>query len=128
MKFHYFFKHIDSSEALMEHADEKLLRVCRFLLKDGKGEVYFSKSKLDWKIDITIRSAHGHFAARAKAENLYMAVDMAADKLEKQLLKRKTKVQHHKNYEKSREGRLELLNESLEMDGRPFQGLFKKAA
>ncbi|MGE3760052.1 MAG: ribosome-associated translation inhibitor RaiA, partial [Pseudobdellovibrionaceae bacterium] len=124
MKFHYYFKHIDTSEALTDYANERLLRVCRFLLKDGKGEVYFSKGKaspgkqstLEWKVDLTINSAEGKFAAHAKAESLYMALDMVADKLERQLLKRKNRVQHHKNYSKSRQGKLARVTDSLEWD------------
>jgi putative sigma-54 modulation protein len=127
MKFHYFFKNTDTSEALIEFANEGLLRVCRFLLKDGKGDVYLSKSKLEWKVDVTINSAEGKFAAQAKSENVYAAMDMIFDKLERQFVKKKKRIQLHKNFEKSRQGRLELLNAELEMNFNPH-GSHKKAS
>lgn len=116
MQHKHHFKHIDVSESLQNYIEDLVGKQSRFLLKDAVCNFYYSKSKHhhECNVEIVVQNGNGHFKASAEAETFYLAADKAADKLSKQFKKTKEKLQHHKDFSKSREGRLELLNERLE--------------
>lgn len=107
MKLNYTFKHIDSSESLVNYTDERMTDVSRFLLKEGYGTVYFSKQKSEFCVEISVNTPEKYFKASAYGQDVYAAVDSAAEKLEKQFLKVSKQVKNHKKPELSKEGRVE---------------------
>ncbi|MBY0453188.1 MAG: HPF/RaiA family ribosome-associated protein, partial [Bdellovibrionaceae bacterium] len=54
------------------------------------------------------------FKATASAPDIYVAVDLMADKLEKQFLKIKEIYVDHKKFEASKEGKLRDTNSQME--------------
>ena len=114
---HHFIQ-IDSSQALEIHCEELLEKQSKYLLKEAICNFFYSKSKHHHQchVEINVQNGNGYFKASAEAENLYLAADIAADKLCKQFKKMKEKLQHHKDYFKSREGQLEQLNDRMEYD------------
>jgi ribosomal subunit interface protein len=121
MQWKHTFKHVHVSDSLKTYAEEVFGKESRFLLKDSQWQIFYSKGKhADCCVDVTVQNGNGHFKASAHSDSLYAAVDEAAEKLSKQFQKKKEKLQHHKDPSKSREGRLERLNERLEYDNTPF--------
>jgi putative sigma-54 modulation protein len=117
MNWKHTFKHVDSSEALKEYAENLFEKVGHLLLKDSQWQIFYSKGKHhDCCVDITVQNGTGYFKATAHSDSFYLAVDDAAEKLSKQFQKKKEKLQHHKDYKRSKEGRFERLNERLEYD------------
>lgn len=116
MKFHFTYRHVDVSQALSTYAEEQFSRVGRLLLKESRWQVYFSMGRYDYHVEVSVNGAWGHFKASAKADDFYVAVDMCADKLEKQFHRRKEVLQTHKSPERSRHGQLEHVNEQLEFN------------
>lgn len=123
MKLNFTFKHLDRSEALEAYTSEKLDHVSRFLLKDGMGTVCFSKKNHEFELQVSVNTRARYFRAEAYNNDPYQAVDEACEKLERQFLKIKSTVQHHKSKEKSKRGRLNQLTDRLELKTR-----FRKAA
>lgn len=124
MKSNYTFKHLDHSESLVQYASQKLDEVGKFLLKEGQCNVYFSKEQHKFNVEVSINSKQKFFKASGSATDIYVAVDLMADKLEKQFLKIKEIYLDHKKFELSKEGRLNNeVNSQLE-----FQPLGKKSA
>lgn len=119
MKLNYTFKHLDHSDALVEYTTGKMDEVGKFLLKEGYGNVYFSKTKNEFCVELTVNTHEKYFKATCYNMDVYTAVDSAVDKLEKQFLKVRKIMQHHKKPELSREGRIEQLNDRLEMVAKP---------
>lgn len=111
-KFNY--RKVDPSESLEAYTLENLEGVARFLLKEGRWTVEISKSKGQPKVQIRVKSPWGFFSAEGRSQDYYTAVDQASQKLVTQIKKRKNQLQYHKRPEKSRFGRLNQLNESLE--------------
>ena len=118
IKLNYTFKHLDHSEALVQYTEGKMEEISKFLLKEGYGNIYFSKTKNEFCIEATVNTREKYFKATSYNMDAYTAVDLVVEKLEKQFLKTRKIVQHHKKPELSREGRLEQLNASLEADGK----------
>lgn len=115
MKFQYTFQKMPISDFVVKAAEEKIGHTTRYLLKDGNGHIYFNKKGHLFTVQVSIRaSGEGYFKATAESENLYSAIDIVCDKLEKQFVKKKDKLQKHKKFNFSREGKLQILNDSLE--------------
>ena len=122
MKSNYTFKHLDYSDSLVSYTTEKLNEIGHFLLKDGRSAVYFFKSNHEFVVEISINTKQKFFKATASATDVYVAVDLMADKLEKQFLKVKEIYQDHKKFDLSKEGKLQDINAQME-----FLPKFKKA-
>lgn len=122
MKSNFTFKHLDYSESLVNYTNMKLDEIGQFLLKDGRSNVYYSKNQNDFTVEISINSKQKFFKATASAPDAYVAVDLMADKLEKQFLKIKEIYVDHKKYDLSKEGKLRDYNNQFE-----FQPKSKKA-
>ncbi len=124
MKSNYTFKHLDHSESLVNYADQKLNEVGKFLLKEGRCNVYFWKDQHEFRVEVSINSKQKFFKASGQATDIYVAVDLMADKLEKQFLKIKEIYLDHKKFELSKEGRLNTeVNDQFEL-----QPKWKKSA
>ncbi len=121
MKSSYKFKHLDYSESLVTYTHEKLDQIGQFLLKDGRSSVFYSKSHHEYVVEISMNTKQKFFKATASASDPYVAVDMMADKLEKQFLKVKEIYQNHKKYELTKESKLKEINSQME-----YQPKYKK--
>ena len=89
------FKHIDRSEALQVYTTEKCEKLKKYF--DGKVHVTWNFS-----VERQDRIAHCHlvgnnmdYFGEAKTEDFHSAVDLALDKIEKQLKKHKEIVKDH---------------------------------
>lgn len=122
MKSNFTFKHLDYSESLVHYTNTKLDEIGQFLLKDGRCNVYYSKNQHDFVVEVSVGTRQRYFKATAAASDIYVAVDLMADKLEKQFLKVKEIYLGHKKFDLSKEGRLRDYNGQFE-----FQPKWKKA-
>lgn len=122
MKSQYTFKHLDHSDSLVNYTNEKLNEIGQYLLKDGKSHVLYSKSQHEFVVEVSIHTREKFFKAKATAPDVYVAVDMMVDKLEKQFLKVKEIYMRHKKFELSKEGKLHNFNDQFE-----YQPKWKKA-
>jgi putative sigma-54 modulation protein len=91
------FINLDSSDALKAYAFEKLDRFDKFLQNPAKANVVLTVEKFRHICEISI-SADG-FAINAHEEtaDMYSAIDMALDKIEKQIKKNKKKSKKHRS-------------------------------
>lgn len=118
MKLNYTFKHLDYSNSLVEYTEEKMGEIGKFLLKEGYGNVYYSKTKNEFCVEVTVNTREKYFKATSYNMDAYSAVDLVVEKLEKQFLKTRKIVQHHKKPELSREGKIDQLNSRLEFEAK----------
>lgn len=113
MKFQFKFKGIEHSPSLCEHVREKFEKLEKFEIKPTQVNITFSAVKYEKKADIYVKGLQKSFRASAQAESYYDALDMVAKKIEKQMSKEKSKIQHHKSFERSHEAR---LDEAIELE------------
>ena len=121
MKSNYTFKHLDYSKSLVDYTNEKLNEIGQFLLKDGRSTIYFSKNHHEYVVEISMNTKQKFFKATASATDIYVAVDLMSDKLEKQFLKVKEIYQNHKKFDLSKEAKFQDVNNQME-----YQPKFKK--
>jgi putative sigma-54 modulation protein len=96
MKSQYSFKHLDYSESLVQYSENRLDEVGKFLLKDGECHVYYWKENHLFYAEVTVNTRQKFFKAVAHSDDVYNAIDLVCDKLERQFLKVKEIYTSHK--------------------------------
>jgi len=79
------FRHVDPSDAIKAHAEEKVQKLQRFLRQPMSARITLSLEKLEQGAEIRISSGGEHLEAHEVCEDMYMAIDRAVQKLERQI-------------------------------------------
>jgi putative sigma-54 modulation protein len=91
------FINLDSSEALKTYAFEKLDRFDRFLQNPAKANVVLTVEKFRHIAEINISADGFTINAHEETSDMYSAIDMALDKIDKQIKKNKQKFKKHRS-------------------------------
>jgi putative sigma-54 modulation protein len=91
--------HIEVTPAIRDYVKDKLDRVLRHFDQVTSSHVILSVDKLQQKAEVTLHVKGKDIFADAIDADLYAAIDMVADKLDRQVVKHKEKVSHH-NHDK----------------------------
>lgn len=90
------FKNLDPSERLKSYVSEKLNRFDKYLYNPGEANVVLSVEKFRHIAEITIVGDRLTIVGKEETEDMYSAIDMVLDKLEKQIKKNKQKNRDHR--------------------------------
>ncbi len=82
---------LEVTEALREYINNKFAKLERHFDKITSIRVTLSIEKVMQKIDATLLIAGGEIIANAEHDDMYAAIDLLADKLDRQLIKHKEK-------------------------------------
>jgi len=88
--------HIEVTDALKSYVESKLERLERHNDRITSVSVILSVEKQRQKAESTIHISGGDVFADAEHDDLYAAIDLLADKLDRQLIKRKEKKADHR--------------------------------
>ena len=103
MKLSVTFRHMDPSEALKEHVEDKLGRLKKYFPDPVRAQVVFSTERHRQKIDVSITLSNGAtIQGKETAEDMYTAVDLVMDKIDRQ-------IRRHKDKTTNRRGNAEQL-------------------
>ncbi|MCH7741054.1 MAG: ribosome-associated translation inhibitor RaiA [Proteobacteria bacterium] len=94
--------HIEVTKSLKDYVEAKLDRLERHFDRITNMNVILSVEKQRQKAESTIRISGGEVYADAEAEDLYTAIDLMTDKLDRQLIKQKEKITNRKHRVASR--------------------------
>ena len=92
MQIEFTGHQMEITPAIKTHTQTKFSRLERHFDKITSIHVVFNVEKLRQIAEATILVAHDKFYAKSEDENLYAAIDLLADKLNKQLVKHKEKL------------------------------------
>lgn len=87
--------HLDVTPALRDYVSQKLDRVTRHFDRMIDVKVFLSVDKLVQKAEVNIHVPGREIFAEAADQDLYAAIDLLADKLDRQVLKYKQKQSNH---------------------------------
>jgi putative sigma-54 modulation protein len=87
---------LDVTDAMRDYVGEKLGRLERHFDKITNVQVIMQVEKLKQQIEATLHVAGREVVANAEHEDMYAAIDLLADKLDRQLIKHKEKQLDHK--------------------------------
>ena len=85
--------HLDVTPALRDYVREKLGRVTRHFDHVIDAHVVLSVDKLRQKVEATLHVRGKDLHCESEAADLYAAIDLLVDKLDRQVLKHKGKLQ-----------------------------------
>jgi|SRR5699024_2405123 len=88
-------RHLEVTPAIHDYVRNKLSRINKHFDKVVESQVTLSIEKLDHIAEITLRAHGKDIHCSAKDENLYAAIDLLADKVDRQIRKTKEKAQEH---------------------------------
>jgi putative sigma-54 modulation protein len=91
------FRNIEATDALRQYVDAKVSRVLsKYFRRPLEGHVVLAVSKRRHRAEITVSADRVTLNAQDETGDLYSAIDLAVDKIERQAKKRKTKRAVHK--------------------------------
>ncbi|MBU4344043.1 MAG: ribosome-associated translation inhibitor RaiA [Desulfobacteraceae bacterium] len=85
------FKNLDSSETLKSYVQEKLNRFDKYLYNQAEAKVVLSVEKFRHIAEINIVGDRLNVNGKEETGDMYSAIDMVLDKLEKQIKKNRQK-------------------------------------
>ncbi|NTX09335.1 ribosome-associated translation inhibitor RaiA [Myxococcus sp. CA056] len=95
MQFNITFRQFGASDSLKEYAREKVERVNKLLDRAGEAHVVLSLERYLHHADITIQSGAWVLRGREKSDDMYASIDLAMDKIERQLRRYRDKLKMH---------------------------------
>jgi len=96
------FKNLDSSDTLRSYVQEKLDRFDRLLDNPAEASVVLSVEKFRHMAEINIIGDRLTINGKEETIDMYSAIDMVLDKLEKQIKKSKEKIRERRSGAKAR--------------------------
>lgn len=96
MQYSVTFRHMEPSDTLKEYGHDKLLRLEKYLDAVIDAEVVMTVEKFRHKAEVLISSDGLKIKAEEETEDMYSALDMVVDKLEKQIKRHREKLKDHK--------------------------------
>jgi putative sigma-54 modulation protein len=90
------FRNMDSSEALKKYVTERTQRVAKYIDRPLDSQVNLSVQKFRQIADVVINADGIRIAGQESHEDMYAAIDIVMDKIERQVKKYKEKIRKHK--------------------------------
>jgi len=91
-------RHIDLSPELRSYAETKAGKLTRFYDRIQIVEVILDGEGNGFEAEMVVKAVHKHvFVAKERGEDMYAAVDMVMDKIERQLTRHKEKFRNRKH-------------------------------
>ena len=87
--------HVEVTNALKEYVQNKFAKVERHFDHITSMQVILSIEKLAQKAEATIRLSGAEFFANAESPDMYAAIDLLSDKLDRQIVRHKEKLKSH---------------------------------
>ena len=116
MKVGFTFKHVDTSDSLMEYALDRCSKIEKFELNPMDVQFVVSMLKHDCIVEVQVEEGRRKFKAVASSPDFYRSVEMVVNKLSRQMSKDKRRLKAHKNVDRSHYGQIARLTPTLEHD------------
>ncbi|MBI4041422.1 MAG: ribosome-associated translation inhibitor RaiA [Deltaproteobacteria bacterium] len=106
METEFIFRHMDATEGLKAHTQQKIEKLQKHMMRPTHMKVIFSMERFMHRVDITFHEEHEVFHALGETNDMYASIDQAMHSLEEQLRRYRDRMKDHKNYPRSKEGKL----------------------
>ena len=97
MQVNITYRNMFATDALRSHVEQKLAHmVAKYLDKVTEVHVTLSLERYLHHADINLHAGTFHVRGKEKSEDMYASIDMAVDKIERQLKKYKERLRDHR--------------------------------
>lgn len=90
------FRHMEPSDALKTYAEDKLAKVAKYIDEPITVQVYMTVEKIRHSAEVTINAKGITIKASEETNDMYAALDLVLDKIERQLRRYKERIKGHK--------------------------------
>ena len=97
------FRHLEATPALREYAVEKASKIRSYFGDPNEITAVLSSEKHRYTAEIILKAGKITVTAKEETDDMYSAIDIAIDKVERQITKQKEKLKHHKVHETSQD-------------------------
>ena len=87
--------HIEITDSLRDHVNEKMARIERHFDKIGSTHVILTVENVRHKAEATLHLSGHDIFADCTEDDMYVAIDRLVDKLDRQVKKHKEKLKNH---------------------------------
>ena len=122
MQVNITFRNMFATDALRNHVHDKLSKVVdKYLDKVTEAHVTLSLERYLHQADVNLHAGQFHVRGKDKSEDMYASIDIAIDKIERQLKKHKERLKNHRPAHIHQSGpvrvRYEIFSAKEEFDG-----------
>lgn len=96
METTFTFRNIESTNALRQHALDKLDKLGKYLMKSASVHVIFNVEGARHVAEITVNVKGGRFVGVESSNDMYTSIDNAVDKIKRQLSRDKERIKGHR--------------------------------
>ena len=90
------FRHLEATPALKAYAEEKAAKINKYFGGLNEVNVVLSLEKHRYTAEITLKAGRTTVNAREETSDMYSAIDLVVDKINRQIKKYKDKMKDHK--------------------------------
>ena len=91
------FRHMESSDPVRSYVEEKLAKVKKYIEEPIDAQVVLSvQKKIHQRAEVTMVAKGLTMKSAEEKDDMYAAIDLMVDKIERQLKRYKEKLKHHK--------------------------------
>ena len=90
------FKNLDPSESIKTYLQDKLDRLDKLLHKPGTADAVLRIEKVRNIVEINLLADRLDIHAKEENTDMFAAIDLVIDKVKKQLVRSKEKIQEHR--------------------------------
>src|SRR3954465_10090082 len=109
MQMNITFRHLEPIDSLKNYAQDKVERANKYLDRAGEAHIVLSMERHLHHANTTTTSGAFVLRGREKSEDMYASIDLAMDKIERQLRRYKDKLKTHHGKERVHH-RQDLIN------------------
>lgn len=96
------FRHMEPSDTIKGYVEQKLARLGKLFYKTAEANVVLSAEKHRHRAEINLKGDRTLITSVQEKEDMYEAIDLALDKIQKQVKKYKSKLQERKTGREAR--------------------------
>ncbi len=96
MQLSVTFRHMEPSEALKNYVQERTSKLTKYIDKPMDSQVTLSVEKFRQMADVVINANGIRIAGQEQHDDMYAAIDLVMDKIERQIKKYVGKIRQHK--------------------------------
>jgi putative sigma-54 modulation protein len=98
MEIAFTFRNVESSEAIKSYATEKIGKLQKYLRAPLHAEVIVTLERHDHHVDVSVTADGKRFAGTERSEDMYASIDLAMDKIGRQVRDAKAASQTKKRH------------------------------
>lgn len=110
------FKKMKNSKELTDYIEHRFEKLQKYEMKPVSCTMTLCVEGGVKSVDIHAVGEQKSFQAHGESGNFFESIDLAVDRLAKQMMKKKSKVQNHKCYENTHQGKIDKFNDTSDWD------------